>query len=306
MIARELGLVLAGVNIRDDVTRDPSTYEIRFRGEIVGSGTLRVEKFMAIGDKTVLAALNGEARRDPIYGFPVKWIAPEDRDFAMAAGALVFDPISVLISHLVESARMRAALLFGRQEMQTLLEHLRASVPAVVKEVGTDSVPFALVHKAFVTLFRERVWPRSPAAALEAMIDAAASSRDARDLADAARKVLVPPLLYARKSPELPALMIDPEFESQLCATWLSGDGLAADPLLALHVRERVERYVDSVAKGQAFVVCTSPFRRHLSDLLDRFGLRVEVYAFGEVPGDISVRPAVIVTDPRSTLAAAG
>ena len=33
--------------------------------------------------------------------------------------------------------------------------------------------------------------------------------------------------------------------------------------------------------------------------------LRVEVFGFGELPSDISVRPAVIVTDPRVALASA-
>jgi flagellar biosynthesis protein FlhA len=304
MIARDMGIVLAGVNIRDDATRDPSSYEIRFRGEVVGTGLLRPGQNMAIGDKAALAALTGESGRDPVYGFPVKWIAPEDRDFAMSLGALVFDPISVLISHLTECARYRAALLFGRQEMQTLLEHLRASVPAIIKEVGSDALPFAAVHKAFVCLMRERVWPRNPVSALEAMIDASAYSRDPRDLADAARKVLVPPLLHSRKLRELPALMFDPEFEAQVASGWHGSDG-APDPQLAMHIRDRVERYAKALPGGHAYVVCTSPFRRHLSDLLEKFGLRVEVYGFGELPNDISVRPACVVTDPRSVLAAA-
>jgi flagellar biosynthesis protein FlhA len=305
MVARELGIVLCGVNIRDDPAREPSSYEIRFRGEIVGTGRLIADKYMAIADRTVLGTLRGETGSDPIYGFPIAWIEPADRDFAMAAGALVFDPISVLVSHLTECARQRATLLFGRQEMQTLLEHLRTSVPAIVKEVGTDALPFAAAHKAFGLLLRERVWPRNPVAALEAMIDASAQSREPRDLADAARKVLVPPLLHARKLRELPALMFDPEFEAQLNAAWLGADGVAADPHLALHVRERVERYVKSVPSGHAYVVCTSTFRQHLCDLLERFGVRVDVFGFAELPGDISVRPAAIIADPRPALSAA-
>jgi flagellar biosynthesis protein FlhA len=301
MIAREMGIVIAGVNIRDDLTRDPSTYEIRFRGELVGSGRLRHDRNLAIGDKTVLSALKGEDARDPVYGYPVKWIAPEDRDFAMAAGALVFDPITVLVSHLGECVRSRASLLFGRQEMQTLLEYLKPSFPSVVKEVGTDGLPFATAHKAFLHLLRERVWPRDPVSALEAMIEAAGTSREARDLADAARKVLVPPLLHARKLRELPALMFDPEFEARICASW-TGEGGVPDPQIALHIRERVSAYAKSLPGGQGFVVCTSPLRRHLSDLLEKFGLRSEVFGFGELPPDVNIRPAAIVSDPLPAL----
>jgi flagellar biosynthesis protein FlhA len=286
MIAREMGIVLAGVNIRDDATREPaSSYEVRFAGEIVGTGTLRADKLMFIADKTSLAAVAGEDGHDPAYGFPVKWIDPTDREFAMSVGGLVFDPISVLVSHLTECARRNAALVFGRQEMQTLLEHLRSSVPAIVNEVGTDALPFAAVHKAFVYLLRERVWPRNPIASLEAMIDAATLSR-------------------ARRLRELPALMFDPEFEARVAGSWSGSEGTALDPHLALHIRDRVERYVESLPGGEAYVVCTSPFRRHLSDLLEKFGLHVEVFGFGELPSDVSVRPAVVVTDPRALAAA--
>ncbi len=302
MIARELGIVMAGVNVRDEGTREPASYEIRFRGEVVGCGSLRPERFLAIADTTVLGALSGEEVRDPVYGFPVKWIAPADRDFAMAAGALVFDPITVLISHLGECVRNRAGLLFGRQEMQTLLEYLKPAYPVIVKEVGTDALPFATVHKAFLYLLRERVWPRDPVATIEAMIEASATTRDARDLADAARKVLVPPLLHARKLHELPALMFDPEFEARVSAAW-TGDGGVPDPQLALYIRERVSAYAKTLPGGQTFVVCTSPLRRHLSDLLEKFGMRAEVFGFGELPPDVKLRPTAIVSDPRGALA---
>ncbi len=302
MIARELGIVMAGVNVRDEGTREPASYEIRFRGEVVGCGSLRPERFLAIADATVLGALSGEEVRDPVYGFPVKWIAPADRDFAMAAGALVFDPITVLISHLGECVRNRAGLLFGRQEMQTLLEYLKPAYPVIVKEVGTDALPFATVHKAFLYLLRERVWPRDPVATIEAMIEVSATTRDARDLADAARKVLVPPLLHARKLHELPALMFDPEFEARVSAAW-TGDGGVPDPQLALYIRERVSAYAKTLPGGQTFVVCTSPLRRHLSDLLEKFGMRAEVFGFGELPPDVNLRPTAIVSDPRGALA---
>jgi flagellar biosynthesis protein FlhA len=302
MIARELGIVMAGVNVRDEGTREPASYEIRFRGEVVGCGSLRPERFLAIADTTVLGALSGEEVRDPVYGFPVKWIAPADRDFAMAAGALVFDPITVLISHLGECVRNRAGLLFGRQEMQTLLEYLKPAYPVIVKEVGTDALPFATVHKAFLYLLRERVWPRDPVATIEAMIEASATTRDARDLADAARKVLVPPLLHARKLRELPALMFDPEFEARVAAAW-TGDAGVPEPQLALYIRERVSAYAKTLPGGQTFVVCTSPLRRHLSDLLEKFGMRAEVFGFGELPPDVNLRPTAIVSDPRGALA---
>ena len=98
--------------------------------------------------------------------------------------------------------------------------------------------------------------------------------------------------------------MFEPEFEARVASSW-TGDGGAPDPQLALHIRERVDAYTRSVPAGQAFVVCTSPLRRNLSDLLEKFGLRAEVFGFGEVPPDVNIKPVSIVGDPRAALVSA-
>src|SRR5579875_3225190 len=103
------------------------------------------------------------------------------RPYAMREqGVLFFDAISILGSHLAEVARTHAPSLFGRQEFTTLLEHLRASVPSLIKEVAADALPVAVAHKAFLALLRERIWPRDPVATLEALIDAAQTTHDPR------------------------------------------------------------------------------------------------------------------------------
>jgi flagellar biosynthesis component FlhA len=95
-------------------------------------------------------------------------------------------------------------------------------------------------------------------------------------------------------------LMLDPEFEYRLSAQWLGGEGRTApDPRVVVHVRERIETYVRSVSPGQAAIVCTAPFRRTLADLVERFSVDLRVFAFGELPAEIDVRPVSIVEDPE-------
>jgi len=111
---------------------------------------------MAVGRLDVLATIEGEVAREPVYGLPGKWIPVETREAVQARGALVFDPISIVGSHLSEIARQRAWQIFGRQELHTLVEHLKRSVPVVMKDVGTDVLPIGALHKAMTTLLRER------------------------------------------------------------------------------------------------------------------------------------------------------
>ncbi len=208
-LAAEIGIVLPGVRLRDDLARDPDTYAIRVRDEIAGEGALGLARMLAVADEAVLARIAGVPTREPVYELPARWIEPTLREAALAEGALVFDPISIIGSHLAEVARTRAAMLLGRQELQTLLEHLRASVPSLVKEVGTDALPFTAVQKVFAQLLRERVWPRDPVTVLETVIEASAFTRDPRELAEAARRVLVPAQLRRRGSASLEPLLLD-------------------------------------------------------------------------------------------------
>jgi len=215
-LASEIGIVLPGVRLRDDLSREPDSYAVRVRDEVAGQGSLRLGALMAVANESVLDQFAGERIREPVYGLPAQWIAPEQREDAMTRGALVFDPVSIVGSHLAEIARTHAAELLGRQELQTLLEHLRATVPTLLKDIGSDQLPVSTLHKAYVMLLRERVWPRDPLATLEAMTDAAQTSREARDIAEAARRVLVPLQLRRRGVRILAPFIFAPELESEL------------------------------------------------------------------------------------------
>ncbi len=302
-LAAEIGIVLPGVRLRDDLARDPDTYAIRVRDEIAGEGRLDLARMLAVADEPVLARISGEETTEPVYGLAAKWIDPERRDAALESGALVFDPISVIGSHLAEVTRAHADLLLGRQELQTLLEHLRTTVPTVVKEVGTDALPLSSVQKAFGLLLRERVWPRDPVAVLEAMIDACSGSRDPRDLAEAARRVLVLAQLRRRNLDMLEPLLLDPQLERRLAESFGAGPG-AIDPALALRIRERAEQYAAQTAPQRAAVLCTTAVRPLLADFLGRSGLRLSVFSYAEVPPEIRLVPAAVIKESEGAYAA--
>ena len=238
-LAAETGIVIPGVRLRDDPLRDPRTYALRVRDRVVAEGVVRLDRFLAVGAADVLERVGGDPTTEPVYGLNARWIALDERERAQHAGALVFDAISIVGSHLAEIARAHAAELFGRQEFQTLVEHLRASVPSVVKDVGGDTLPVALAHRALVHLLRERVWPRDPVAVFEALADAAAATRDPRELAEAVRRAVVPQQLRREGVARLRPLIFAPAFESELARMWSADGGLAPDPRTALHVRTK-------------------------------------------------------------------
>ncbi|MBV8344635.1 MAG: FHIPEP family type III secretion protein [Candidatus Eremiobacteraeota bacterium] len=294
-LAADIGVVLPGVRLRDDLSRDPRTYGVRVRDRLVGMGRLELERLLAVADESVLARYGSRVEPEPVYGLPAAWIAPGAREAAMDAGALVFDSISVIGSHLAEIARTHAAELVGRQELQTLLEHLRATVPAVVKEIGGEALPFGALHRAFVLLLREAAWPRDPIAVIEAMLEAA--TQDPRELAEAARRAIVPDLLRRRGVVALEPVILDPAFERRLADSWCRYGSDACEPETALAVRARIEAYATRTPRDRAAVVCTAALRPMLADFLLRCGLRIGVYAYGELPDDVILAPAEVIEE---------
>jgi len=299
-LAGDIGIVLPGVRLRDDLTREPATYAIRVRDELAGEGRLHLDRVLAVADEAVLMRLGGERVREPVYGMPAAWLEPLHRETAMEAGALVFDPISIIGSHLAEIARTHAAALLGRQELHTLVEHLRATVPSLVKEIGNDGVPLVTVHRVFEALLRERVWPRDPVGTLEALVDVAAATRDPRELTEAVRRRLVPPLVRRRDVPVLEPLILESAFEAELQA-WLVEGTFAPHPEIALHLRTSALAYAKTVARERAAVVCTSALRPALAEFLARFDVRLDVFAYAELPPELELRPALILKSPQLT-----
>ena len=291
-LAVEIGIVIPGVRLRDELGGDPDGYAIRVHDAVAVQGRLRLDRLLAVGEPEKLAAFGGEPAREPVYGLDALALAPDERERAQDAGLLVFDPISILGSHLSEVARRHAVDLFGRQEFSTLLEHLRAVAPAIVKEIGEPAFPVALTHRAFSLLLRERMWPRDPLLALEAMLDVA-HLRDPRELAEAARRRLVP-LELRRRNETLNALVAAPALEEGLAPYDDPDLGTAPDPALALALRERLTAHAERFARNAA-VITGARVRPLLGDLVARWGLEIEVFSYAELPREMPLEPVGVL-----------
>jgi flagellar biosynthesis protein FlhA len=302
-LAAELGIVIPGVRLRDDGARDARTYAIRVRDRIAAEGIVRLDRLLAVGNAATLAALPGEATIEPVYGLAAKWLSETDRGIAAGAGALTFDAISIIGSHLSEIVRRHAGELLGRQEFHTLLEHLRASVPSVIKDIGGDVLPIAAAHRVFTHLLKERIWPRDPIAVFETILDAAVTSRDPRELCEAARRVVVPQQFRHDGIRRLRPLIFAPKFENELARMWSPGGGLAPDPATALHVRSSIEAYLKDALAGPHAVVATAALRPVLADFFEQTALRIDVFSYSEIPSDVLLEPAGIIDSPTERAA---
>lgn len=127
-----------------------------------------------------------------------------------------------------------------------------------------------------------------------------AGTHDPRELAEAARRVIVPGLLRRRSVLELQPAIFDPDFEAKLVAGWCRYSAAAPDPATAFALRARIEAYAARIPRDRAAVVCTAALRPVLADFLLRCGARVAVYAYGELPNEIVLAPSEVITEKEA------
>jgi flagellar biosynthesis component FlhA len=150
----------------------------------------------------------------------------------------------------------------------------------------------------FTHLLKERVWPRDPIAIFETILDAAQSSRDPRELSEAARRVVVPQQFRRDGIWRIRPLIFAPQFESELARMWSPGGGLAPDPATALHVRTRITGYLEHSVPGPHAIVATAALRPVLAEFFEQTALHVDVFSYTEIPSDVTLEPAGIIDAP--------
>ena len=81
---------------------------------------------------------------------------------------------------------------------------------------------------------------------------------------------------------------------------WSHETGLAPDPQTALHVRERVERFLADATFAPHALVTSGALRPLLADFFERAGPSIAVYAFGEIPSSVRIDPVELLAMERA------
>ncbi len=297
-LAAELGLILAPVRIRDNLELEMNRYRIRVRGAEVAGGEVLPHYYLAMG--TAPLPIEGIETEDPVFGVPATWIRPDQRERAELAGATVIDAPSVVVTHLAEALRRHAAEVLSRQDVQTLLDHVRTSQPAVVQELVPDLLSLGEVQRVLSNLLRERVSIRDLPTILEALADRARASRDLDLLTEAARQALgraiCRPLV---QQGVLQGLVLAPAAETAIRDAVEHTDGgsyLNLDPTVAQRLLASLQDEMRRLGPGQPPVVLASPLvRLYFKRLTERAVRDLSVLSYAELAPEISVKTVGVV-----------
>jgi type III secretion protein V len=206
----------------------------------------------------------------------------EDRETLHRKGLQTRTRRDLLVDHLSQLLRKRAASFLGVQEVQAALTSLEAQSPALVKE-ALQKVPLPLMTDVLKRLLHEQVSIRNLRAILDALV-APTTEGDAAQLAEKCRVALARQISHQfSQSGPLFAWLVDPAVEETL-----RQGGASIDPADAGAIIEGVKR----VARQGKGVLLSSPdVRRLLRRLIEGPFPEVAVLTFSELDPELQVRP---------------
>jgi flagellar biosynthesis protein FlhA len=295
--ALELGLIVPPIRIRDNMQLKPNVYVIKIKGVQVAQGDVMIDHYLAMSPGVEDPNISGIDAREPAFGLPAKWITPGMRERAELSGYTVVDPPSVVATHLTEVVKSHAYEILGRQEVQTLLDHVKQNFPAVVNELIPNLISVGEVQKVLANLLRERVPIRDLVTILETLADYAGMTKDVDVLTEYVRQALGRHISkqYVGENNVLPVITLDPSFEQLLRNSLQSSDYgsfIALEPQQVQKIVQQINRLLEEgVQHGyQPIILCAPIIRLYLRRLIERVIPNFTVLSYNEIDTNIDIQ----------------
>jgi flagellar biosynthesis protein FlhA len=301
-LAREKGIVVPPIAVRDNLELEATSYRFLLRGKVVARGKLMSGRWLAMNVAGSKVALRGTATREPVFNLDATWIDESERKIAELNGYTVVDPPSVLITHLSEILKLNAHHLLGRQEVQSLVDHLKVAQPALVSELLPDLVTLGIIQRVLQNLLRENIAILNQPLILEAIADFAPLTKNPDELSELVRRRLglyfVPE--YETRPGVIRAVTLDPRLEQ-----WLGTKvhrsptevSLGLDPITTRHLLDELgKRTIDPAQSGQpAVVVVGTEVRLALKRFFESSFPRLAILSYQELPPNTEIENAGII-----------
>ncbi|MEI6106375.1 MAG: flagellar biosynthesis protein FlhA [Opitutae bacterium] len=304
-LAREKGIIVPPISVRDNLELEANEYRFLLRGKALVRGRLTPGRWLAMNVSGSNVRLLGVPTREPVFNLEATWIEENERKTAELNGYTVVDPASVLITHLSETLKTSSHLLISRQDVQSLIDHVKGSHPALVTELLPDLVSIGIIQRVLQNLLREAVPIVNLPIILEGIADFAALSKNPDDLSELVRRRLgiyfVPE--FESKSGLIKALTLDPRLEQVLTGKihrTATDIGLALEPALGRHLIDEFSRRTTELAQSglPMVLVVSADARLPLKRFFEPSFPRLTVLSFQELPASTEIENAGIVPLP--------
>jgi flagellar biosynthesis protein FlhA len=292
-LAADLGYLLPPVRVADNLALRSREYAISLKGAEIARYELPQGCQLAIPSGRSAPALEGTPTREPAFGLAAWWIPDQRAEQARAAGYTLVDAVSVLGTHIAELARRHAHELFSRQDAKKVLDLVAVEQPKLVEDLVPKQLPLSVVQRVLQNLLRERVSIRDTGSILEALGEAALSTRNLVLLTEYARQAIRRTVAhrYLDASGNLPAYFLDASIEQAVESAVQHGEQnshLSMAPQTIREILDRIQRQAGS-PEGPVAAVTTAGARYFLRQIVEPTLPNLFFLSHNEIPAGVKV-----------------
>lgn len=301
-LARDLGIIIPPIRLKDNLQLSSNGYSIKIKGQVVDKGELMPDSYLALGEEGS-AAIEGIKTTDPAYGLPGFWITESKKDSAEAAGYTVIDPTSVLVTHLTEIIKTYAHEIITREDIQKLIETTKKESPTLVNELTTNILPLGVLQEVAKNLLRERISIKDFVTILETLIDHAPTTKDPEVLTEFVRQRLCRTLCgqYQSESSKISTISFEPGLEQRIINSihdMGNKSVLALEPTYAQKVIDAITETVRIACKtsNNTVLLTSSALRNHIRKLIETALPFLPVLSYKEIAPGVQIESLGIVS----------
>jgi flagellar biosynthesis protein FlhA len=296
-MAKEIGFVVPSIRIQDNMQLDPGGYSLSIKDIQVGQGVLRPGKLLAMDPTGAAPPMKGEDTKEPTFGLPAKWIDETLKEEASFNGYTVVDCSTVIVTHLTEVIKDNMADLLTRQEVEKLLEEIKPTYGKLIDELIPSTITVNVLQKVMQNLLSERISVRDLPTILEAIADAATTSKNISVITELVRARMNRQISASHLNEEgiIPIITLSSGWEKEF-ATSITVDGgdrqLAMEPTkVQAFIRAVKDSFEKQIMSGMQPVLLTSPGTRpFVRSLLERTLPTVPVLSQSEIHPKVKIR----------------
>jgi len=294
--AKEMGILISPIRIRDNLQLDPHDYVIKIKGNQIAKGAIYINKYLVIDPGTQDFDLTGIETVEPAFGLAALWIDEKDKERADLSGYTIVEPATVLVTHLKELVRKHSFELLGRQETKMLVDDIRDKYAVIVEELIPGILSLGEVQKVLQNLLKENVPIIDLVTILETLADHGVSIKDTEILTEHVRHALQRTIVkdYLDQEGELKVVTIDPQLEDLIGSNIhksMNGSIPVLEPEMITRIFKNIKSaYDEAMMKGYQTVILASPkTRTALKNLIAMTFPTFTVLSLNEVPNDIQI-----------------
>ncbi len=300
--AKDKGIIIPQIHIRDNLQLKQSSYRIVLKGIPIGEGELMLKHWLAMKPTAGGGEIDGMPANEPIFGLPAVWISDKDKDKAIRLGYTVVNNATIVATHLSETIKQNAHELLGRTELQELLDFVRRDCPRLVEELIPDPLPLGVALRVLRNLLKEGLSIRNLQGILEVLSENAYKTKDPDVLSETVRVAMSKGLIQGLRGPDgaVRVMMLEPAMEEELLRSVQSTDtglSLAPAPQTAKRLVASLEREGQKMIDQSytPILVCSPRIRLPLKRAVEKMMPMLVVVSHAELDASVPVITTSVV-----------